>query len=168
MSSANQNLSANKMVNAGSIDHLHFTLVVATWNREVTLALETGCVDTLLANGARRKNITVVYVPGSWELISGATQALRYSDTHAVICIGAVVRGDTPHFDYICQGVTVGLAQLCATQAVPVIFGVLTVDNLQQALDRCGGIHGNKGDEAAATAIQMALLKTEFSDSEAH
>lgn len=164
MSSANQNLSANKMVNAGSIDHLHFTLVVASWNREVTLALETGCVDTLLANGARRKNIRVVYVPGSWELISGATQALRFSETHAVICIGAVVRGDTPHFDYICQGVTVGLAQLCASQPIPVIYGVLTVDTMQQALDRCGGIHGNKGDEAAATAIQMALLEKGFSE----
>lgn len=164
MSSANQNLSQNKMVNAGSIDHLHFTLVVATWNREVTLALENGCVDTLLANGARRKNIRVVYVPGSWELISGATQALRFSETHAVICIGAVVRGDTPHFDYICQGVTVGLAQLCASQPIPVIYGVLTVDNLQQALDRCGGIHGNKGDEAAATAIRMALLEKDFAE----
>lgn len=164
MSSANQNLSANKMVNAGSIDHLHFTLVVATWNREVTLALETGCVDTLLTNGARRENIRVVHVPGSWELISGATQALRFSETHAVICIGAVVRGDTPHFDYICQGVTVGLAQLCAIQPVPVIYGVLTVDNMQQALDRCGGIHGNKGDEAASTAIQMALLEKGFSE----
>lgn len=162
MSSAHQNLSENKMVNAGSIDHLHFTVVVATWNREVTLALENGCVDTLLANGARRKNIRVVYVPGSWELISGATQALRYSNTHAVICIGAVVRGDTPHFEYICQGVTQGLAQLCAIQTVPVIYGVLTVNTMQQALDRCGGVHGNKGDEAAATAIQMALLEREF------
>jgi 6,7-dimethyl-8-ribityllumazine synthase len=88
--------------------------------------------------------------------------AAHMSNADAVICIGVVVRGDTPHFDYICQGVTQGLANLCSTQTTPVIYGVLTVNNMQQALDRCGGIHGNKGDEAAATAVKMALLKEKF------
>ena len=102
-------------------------------------------------------------VPSAWELISAAKMVLDRSKTHAVICIGAVIKGDTPHFEYICEGVTVGLAQLCANQSIPVIYGVLTVNNLQQALDRCGGTHGNKGDEAAVTALQMASLGQKIS-----
>lgn len=162
MSSAHQNLSSEKMVNAGSIDHFHFTVIVAEWNREITSALERGCVETLLANGADPQKIRVLSVPGSWELVSAASMAVRMNETHAVICIGVVVRGDTPHFDYICQGVTQGLANLCSDQTVPVVYGVLTVNNMQQAVDRCGGIHGNKGDEAASTAIKMALLNQSF------
>lgn len=162
MSSAHQNLSSEKMVNAPGVDHFRFTILVAQWNREVTGALEQGCVDTLLANGVKPENIHVAEVPGSWELISGATMAVQQNNSDAVICIGAVVRGDTPHFEYICQGVTQGLAHLCASQTIPVIYGVLTVNTMQQALDRCGGIHGNKGDEAASTAIRMALLRKSF------
>jgi len=162
MSSAHQNLSSEKMVNAGSIDHFHFTVIVAEWNRVITSELEKGCTETLIANGADSNKIRVISVPGSWELVSAATMAAHMSNADAVICIGVVVRGDTPHFDYICQGVTQGLANLCSTQTTPVIYGVLTVNNMQQALDRCGGIHGNKGDEAAATAIKMALLKEKF------
>ena len=162
MSSAHQNLSSEKMVNAGSIDHFHFTVIVAEWNREITSALENGCIETLIANGADSNKIRVISVPGSWELVSAATMAMNMSNADAVICIGVVVRGDTPHFDYICQGVTQGLANLCSAQTTPVIYGVLTVNNMQQALDRCGGIHGNKGDEAASTAIKMALLKEKF------
>ena len=158
MSSAHQNLSSNKMVNAKNIDHFRFTIIKASWNAEVTDALEKGCLETFLENGIPADNIQCITVPGSWELISAAHLAVNHGSNNAVICIGAVVRGDTPHFDYICQGVTQGLAQLCATQAVPVIYGVLTVNTMQQALDRCGGIHGNKGVEAAYTAIEMALL----------
>jgi len=158
MSSAHQNLSSRKMVNIPNIDHFRFTILVAQWNKEVTGALENGCLETLLLNGIPQSNIDVYAVPGSWELISAARLAVTHSDTNAVICIGAVIKGDTPHFEYICQGVSNGLASLCSSQDIPVIFGVLTVNTLQQALDRCGGIHGNKGDEAAITAIELADL----------
>lgn len=158
MSSIHQNLSSNKMVNAKNIGHFRFTIIKAAWNSEVTDALEQGCVETFLENGIPADHIRRITVPGSWELISAAHLAIHSEAVNAVVCIGAVVRGDTPHFDYICQGVTQGLAQLCSSQSVPVIYGVLTVNTMQQALDRCGGVHGNKGVEAAYTAIEMALL----------
>lgn len=166
MSSAHQNLSSRKMVNITNIDHFRFTIIVAQWNKEVTGELEKGCVETLLLNGIPQQNIRVIPVPGSWELISAARLAVTHSKTDAVICIGAVIKGDTPHFEYICQGVTNGLATLCSTQDIPVIFGVLTVNTLQQALDRCGGIHGNKGDEAAITAIELAALSRDIRSKE--
>ena len=162
MSSAHQNLSSRKMVNISNIDHFHFTIIVAQWNKDVTDALEQGCIETLLLNGIPKTNIQVHAVPGSWELISAARLAVTHSKTDAVICIGAVIKGDTPHFEYICQGVTNGLASLCSSQDIPVIFGILTVNTLQQALDRCGGIHGNKGDEAAITAIELADLSRQL------
>ena len=163
MSSAHQNLSSIKMVNIPNVDHFSFTIITAQWNKEVTGALENGCLETLIANGVKPENIQQLEVPGAWELISAAKMVLDSKSTNAVICIGAVIKGDTPHFEYICEGVTVGLAQLCANQSIPVIYGVLTVNNLQQALDRCGGIHGNKGDEAAVTALQMASLGQKIS-----
>lgn len=166
MSSAHQNLSSRKMVNITNIDHFRFTVIVAQWNKEVTGELEKGCVETLLLNGIPQQNIRVIAVPGSWELISAARLAVTHSQTDAIICIGAVIKGDTPHFEYICQGVTNGLATLCSTQDIPVIFGVLTVNTLQQALDRCGGIHGNKGDEAAITAIELAALSRDIRSKE--
>lgn len=166
MSSAHQNLSSRKMVNITNIDHFRFTVIVAQWNKDVTGELEKGCVETLLLNGIPQQNIRVIAVPGSWELISAARLAVTHSQTDAVICIGAVIKGDTPHFEYICQGVTNGLATLCSTQDIPVIFGVLTVNTLQQALDRCGGIHGNKGDEAAITAIELAALSRDIRSKE--
>jgi 6,7-dimethyl-8-ribityllumazine synthase len=163
MSSAHQNLSSTKMVNITNVDHFSFTIITAQWNKEITGALEKACLDTLLANGVKPENIQQLEVPGAWELTSAAKMVVDINTASAVICIGAVIKGDTPHFEYICQGVTNGLAQLCATQAIPVIYGVLTVNNLQQALDRCGGIHGNKGDEAAITALQMASLSHNIS-----
>lgn len=162
MSTVHHNLSSRKMVNIPHIDHFRFSVIVAQWNKEVTSALEEGCVETLLLNGITKSNIHVHAVSGSWELISAARLAVTHSKTDAVICIGAIIKGDTPHFEYICQGVTNGLASICASQDIPVIFGVLTVNNLQQALDRCGGIHGNKGDEAAITAIELADLSRQL------
>jgi 6,7-dimethyl-8-ribityllumazine synthase len=159
MSSAHQNLSSNKMVNALSLDHFSFTIITAEWNNSITFTLESGCICTLKENGAKTENIHVIRVPGSWELISAARWATQHQKNGAVICIGAVIKGDTPHFDYICQGVTAGLAQLNAQQDIPVIYGILTVNTLEQAEERCGGKHGNKGDEAAYTAIKMALLR---------
>jgi 6,7-dimethyl-8-ribityllumazine synthase len=156
MSSAHQSLSAKKMVNIDDVDHFRFTIITAQWNHEVTLALEQGCIETLIANGISQDKIEVIPVPGSWELISAARQVLSHKNSSAVICIGAVIRGGTPHFEYICQGVTNGLAQLCASQDTPVIYGILTLNTMQEAIDRSGGQFGNKGDEAAITALEMA------------
>ena len=158
MSSEHQNLSSKKMVNVKDIGHFHFTVIVSQWNDEITGALEKGCIDTLYANGLAQEHLTLLHVPGAWELISASKLALDHLKTDAVICIGAVIKGDTPHFEYICQAVSVGLAQLNTISNTPIIFGVLTTLNQLQAEERAGGIHGNKGDEAAYTALKMAEL----------
>jgi 6,7-dimethyl-8-ribityllumazine synthase len=128
--------------------------IVSEWNNNITNKLLASAVKTLKECGMKENNITVKYVPGSFELIYGASQ-LTMNDYDAVIAIGCVIRGDTPHFDYICEGTTAGLARLNAEQDVPVIYGLITTNNMEQALDRCGGKHGNKGDECAVTAIKM-------------
>ena len=119
-------------------------------------ALLSGCVSTLEKHGALPENIHVKTVPGSFELIYGAHQMTLNDGYDAVIILGCVIRGETPHFDYICQGVTEGIARLNATSPVPVVFGLLTTNDLQQAKDRSGGRFGNKGDECAVVAIKMA------------
>jgi 6,7-dimethyl-8-ribityllumazine synthase len=141
---------------------LKFGIVVADWNKEVTWSLLEGAEKTLLKHGAKSENIIVKHVPGSFELTSGAKYIAEYTDPDAVICLGCVIRGETPHFTYICQGVTSGITRLNLDYDIPFIFGVLTTDNHQQALDRAGGKLGNKGDEAAVTAIRMAALKKEM------
>ncbi len=133
-----------------------FGIVVAEWNKDITGALLDGCVSTLEKHGALPENIHVKTVPGSFELVYGAQQLCKNDGFDAIIILGSVIRGDTPHFDYICQGVTFGISRLNATQNIPVIFGLLTTDDHQQALDRCGGKLGNKGDECAVDAIKMA------------
>ena len=134
-------------------------VVVSEWNSEITFAMKDGAVDTLLAHGVTESDIIVRYVPGSFELTFGAQMMANHCRVDAIIAIGCVIRGETPHFDYICQGVTAGLTQVSIQEELPVIFGVLTTNNLEQALDRAGGKHGNKGIEAAATAIKMVALK---------
>lgn len=156
MSSENQSLSAKQMVNIQDVDHFHFTIITAEWNKDITSALEAGCVETLKANGVPDTNIKRLSVPGSWELISAAKIAVSNINTSAIICIGAVIQGGTPHFEYICQGVTQGLASLSSSQNIPIIYGVLTLNTIEQAIDRSGGRLGNKGVEAAVTALQMA------------
>jgi 6,7-dimethyl-8-ribityllumazine synthase len=126
------------------------------WNPEITGALLDGCVSTLEKHGALPENIHVKTVPGSFELVYGAHQMTLNDGYDAVIILGSVIRGETPHFDYICQGVTEGIARLNATSNIPVVFGLLTTNDLQQARDRAGGKHGNKGDECAVVAIKMA------------
>lgn len=143
-----------------------FAIVVAEWNADVTNALLEGAYSTLLKHGVREENVLKKYVPGSFELTLGAQFMAEYSDVDAVICLGCVIRGETPHFDYICKGVTHGITELNLTYNIPFIFGVLTTDNLQQAKDRAGGKLGNKGDEAAVTAIKMAALQNEMSESD--
>ena len=131
-------------------------IVVSEWNPEVTGALLSGAVSTLEKHGALPENIHVKRVPGSFELIYGAHQMCLNGGYDAVIILGCVIRGETPHFDYICQGVTYGIARLNSTGEIPVIYGLLTTNDLQQAKDRCGGRLGNKGDECAIVAIKMA------------
>ncbi|SKB28764.1 6,7-dimethyl-8-ribityllumazine synthase [Parapedobacter luteus] len=135
-----------------------FGIVVSQWNSAITGPLLDGAYDALKKHGAKEENITIVQVPGSYELTSGADIMLRDSGIDAVICLGCVIQGETKHFDYICSAVAHGITHVALKHNKPVIFGVLTTDNLQQALDRAGGRHGNKGEEAAVTAIQMAAL----------
>ena len=137
-------------------------IVVAEWNSEITSALKEGAVQTLRKHGVKEDDIIVRYVPGSFELTSGAQMMADYASADAIICIGCVIRGETPHFDYICQGVTMGLTQVSIHTKIPVIFGVLTTNDFRQAHDRAGGKHGNKGVEAAVTAIKMVTLKHRF------
>lgn len=133
-----------------------FGIVVSEWNPEITGALLDGCVATLEKHGTLPENIHVKTVPGSFELIYGAHQMVLNGGYDAVIILGSVIRGETPHFDYICQGVTQGIAHINAKSEIPVVFGLLTTNDLQQAQDRSDGKLGNKGDECAVVAIKMA------------
>jgi len=132
-----------------------FAIVVAEWNDEITDALYEGAVSSLLAHGAKKANILRKSVPGTFELSLGALWMAEEKKIDAVICLGCVIQGETPHFDYICQAVAYGITEAGLKSRKPVIFGVLTTLNKQQALDRSGGKYGNKGEEAALTAIKM-------------
>lgn len=130
-------------------------IVVAEWNDNITKALLDGAVKTLKEKGVESGDIKVEVVPGSFELIYGSAQMVKSGEVDAVIAIGCVIRGDTPHFDYICQAVSSGIAELNVSQKIPVIFGLLTTNSQEQAEERSGGILGNKGDEYAVTALKM-------------
>lgn len=130
-------------------------IVVASWNEEITEALFEGAVHALVESGIRKNNIMRKNVPGSFELSLGALWMAEKKNIDAVICLGCVIQGDTPHFDYICQAVAYGITEVGLKTKKPVIFGVLTTLNKSQALERSGGKFGNKGEEAAITALQM-------------
>jgi 6,7-dimethyl-8-ribityllumazine synthase len=134
-------------------------IVVAEWNSDVTFALRDGAVSSLKKHGVKENDIEVHTVPGAFELTLAAEWCGTDEDIDAVICIGCVIKGDTPHFDFICQGVTYGITELNISLSKPVIFAVLTTNNLEQAQQRAGGVHGNKGDEAAITALKMLGLR---------
>ncbi len=136
-----------------------FALVVSEWNMEITDALRNGARETLLKHGVAPTDILEVWVPGSFELAAGAQFLLERGGLHGVICLGSVVRGETPHFDFVCNGTTQGIMDVGLKFSVPVIFGVLTDDTMQQAIDRSGGKHGNKGVDCAVAALKMAALK---------
>lgn len=139
-----------------------FGIVVSEWNYEITGVLAQGAVETLKKYGALEENIIVHHVPGSFELTLGGQFFAEYTNVNAVILLGCVIQGETRHFDFICQGVAMGATDLNLKFGIPVIFGVLTTDNQQQAIDRAGGRLGNKGDEAAITAIKMIELQKDF------
>ena len=156
MSTELHHLSDYNEQNVPDASNMCFGVVVAEWNPEITGALLDGIVRTLEKHGAIPENIHIKTVPGSFELIYGAQQMTKNDGFDAIIILGSVIKGETPHFDYICQGVTYGIARLNASQNIPVIYGLLTTNDLQQAKDRSGGKLGNKGDECAIDAIKMA------------
>lgn len=150
-----KNLSQHSDTNMVDISDKKFGFVVSEWNEQVTDALFSGAYQSLIDNGANRDNILKKMVPGSYELILGAQWLAQQDDIDAVICLGCVIQGETRHFDFICDAVAQGIKDVNLKYNKPVIFGVLTTENMKQALDRAGGKHGNKGDEAAITAIKM-------------
>ena len=156
MATSMHNLSDYDFSKVPDASNMCFGIVVSEWNSEITGALLEGAIKTLEAHGTLPENIHVKTVPGSFELIYGAHQMCLNGGYDAVIILGCVIRGETPHFDYICQGVTYGIARLNAKSEIPVVYGLLTTNSLQQAKDRAGGQLGNKGDECAVVAIKMA------------
>lgn len=172
MATQYQNLSeydAESMPEKSKVSEQQYAIVVADWNPNITHTLLNGAIATLIDAGVKQNQIKVVHVPGTFELTFAAQRLqqdyyfiLESKKVHkyvGIIVIGCVIQGDTPHFDYVCQGVTYGISKLNTNQeGCPVIFGVLTTNTLQQALDRADGIHGNKGVEAAITAIKMANI----------
>lgn len=164
MSSTLKNLSDYDPTTVPSAESMRFGIIVAEWHLDITGSLRDGAVNTLMKHGAKEENILVKYVPGTFELTLGAQFMADYAHFDAIIVIGCVIRGETPHFDYICQGVTKGITELNIKYNIPFVFGVLTTNDLQQAIDRAGGKHGNKGDEAAVAAIKMVSLKAELKE----
>ena len=156
------NLSKYDPESIPDASEMRFGIVVSDWNRDITWSLLDGATKTLTKHGVAEDNIVIKHVPGSFELTIGAQFLAEYDDVDGIICLGCVIQGETPHFNYICQGVTQGITQLNLEYNIPFIFGVLTTNDMQQAKDRSGGKHGNKGDEAAITAIRMAALQREM------
>lgn len=157
MATANHNLSNYDKNTIPNAKDFRFGIVVSEWNDTVTNGLYKGALDALLDCGARSENIIKWDVPGSFELIYGSKKMIS-QNVDVVIAIGCVIQGETKHFDFVCEGVTQGIKDLNVTTDTPVIFCLLTDNNMQQSLDRSGGKHGNKGTEAAIAAIKMAEL----------
>jgi 6,7-dimethyl-8-ribityllumazine synthase len=162
MSSVNNSLSEIRGSAVPDASKYIFGIVWAEWNTEITHAMKEGAYKTLMTHGAKEENIIVRSVPGSYELTLGAQVMAENTEVDAVICIGCVIQGETKHFDFICSAVAHGLTSLNIEHSIPFIFGVLTPDNMQQAIDRAGGRYGNKGDEAAITAIKMVAMGESF------
>ncbi|MGQ9620747.1 MAG: 6,7-dimethyl-8-ribityllumazine synthase [Bacteroidales bacterium] len=161
---ATTNLSEYDTSKVPDAAEMRFGIVVSDWNNEITNSLLAGCVATLKQHGTSDDNIIIKRVPGSFELILGAQLMAENEDVDAIICLGCVIQGETPHFTYICQSVSMGIMQLNIDYNIPFIFGVLTTDTIDQARERSGGKCGNKGDEAAVTAIKMAALKQDLKE----
>ncbi len=153
-----KNLSDYDFERVPSGETMKIGIVVAEWNSEITFALCRGAIETLIQHGVQEKNIVVEYVPGSYELSVGSQWLAARNDIDAVIALGCVIQGETRHFEFICQAVSQGITNVSLKYNKPVIFGVLTTDTQQQARDRSGGKHGNKGVEAAVTALKMCEM----------
>jgi 6,7-dimethyl-8-ribityllumazine synthase len=160
MATVEKNLSHYSGKNLSNLSDHKIAIVVSEWNDDVTEALYAGAHQTLIENGLSEGQIIRKDVPGSYELTLAAQWMGNLTSIDAVICLGCVIQGETKHFDFICQSVAIGLTEVSLKVNKPVVFGVLTTNTKQQALDRAGGKHGNKGDEAAITAIKMLTLQT--------
>ncbi len=157
-----KNLSAVRHIVLQEAESLHIGILVSQWNEEVTYAMRDAAVKTLMSSGIKKKNILIQEVPGSFELPAAAQMMAELTDVSAVICIGCVIQGETRHFEFISQAVANGVMRVGLDQKIPVVFGVLTTDTYQQARERAGGKHGNKGVEAAAAALKMIALNDYF------
>lgn len=155
MATSLKNLNDYNQSDFTDISEKRFGIVVADWHKEITDTLSNGAIETLLKHGAKKENIYRNTVPGSFELTLGAQFLVQHEEIDAVICIGVVIKGDTKHDDYINHAVANGLTNVSLKYNKPVAFGLVTTNNLEQALDRAGGKHGNKGVEAAAAVIRM-------------
>ena len=158
MSTALKNLSSYNIDDVPSGENSIFGIVVSEWNSEITNSLLKGAVETLKLNNVEEKDIYIKFVPGCYELPFGASKLLEKKKFDAVICLGCVIQGETRHFDFISDAVANGIMQVSLKKEIPVIFGVLTTNTFEQAIDRSGGKHGNKGIEAAIAALKMASL----------
>ncbi len=159
MATANNNLSDYDLNSIPDASKMVFGIVVSEWNQNITSGLLKGAQSTLLKHGATQNNIIVKYVPGAFELPLGAQTFFEKTNVDAVICLGSVIQGETKHFDFVCEGAATGIKDVSLKYGKPVIFGVLTDNTEQQAINRSGGKHGNKGDEAAITAIKMIAFQ---------
>ena len=157
MATKHTNLSTYSKNEIPSAKAFRFGIVVSQWNKDITDRLYNGTYDTLVDCGSNPDNIETIEVPGSFELIYG-TKILARRNCDAIICLGSIIQGKTKHFDYVCQAVSNGIKDLNISLNIPIIFGVLTDNTMEQAISRSGGNHGNKGIEAAITAIKMADL----------
>jgi len=164
MATALKNLSDYNPAQVPDGNEMQVGIVVAEWNEEITGALLDGALATLQKHGVKKENITVKTVPGTFELTYGGKLLAEGAEVDGIILIGCVIQGDTPHFTYICQGVTYGTTELNLSFEIPFVFGVLTTNTLEQAKDRAGGKLGNKGDEAAITLLKMISLQKELAD----
>jgi len=159
MATINKNLSEYNKDTVPNTNGFRFGIVVSEWNDNITAGLYKGAIEGLLENGVPQENIVSWDVPGSYELVYGSKRMIQSQNVDAVIAIGSVIQGETKHFDFVCEAVAQGIKDLNVLTDVPVVFCVLTDNTMQQAIDRSGGIHGNKGTEAAIVAIKMANLK---------
>ncbi len=159
MATAGKNLSAYKNLTLKNPEKLKIGLVVSEWNPKITQALYKGALETLKDNGIIEDHIHTLVVPGSFELIYGTKQIIKLNKLNAVIAIGSVIQGETKHFDFVCNAVSLGIKDLNIKYDTPIVFCVLTDNTLQQAIDRSGGKHGNKGIECAVAALKMANLR---------
>lgn len=162
MATIYQNLSSYDSNSVPNGEGKRIGIVISEWNYPITGALLEGTINTLAKHGVEEDNIIIEHVPGSFELTYGAKKLTETNSFDAIITLGCVIQGDTPHFTYVCEGVTQGITDLNIKYNTPVIFGVLTTDTLEQAQDRAGGKHGNKGDEAAVTALKMISINSKY------
>ena len=158
-----KNLSQVKKIKDTKFGNFRIGIVVSEWNEEITNMLYKGAFETLIESGFKKENIVTKYVPGSFELPLGAQIIIENCDVDSVICLGCVIQGETRHFEFICNAVAQGITQVGLDFSKPIIFGVLTTDTVKQAMERAGGKHGNKGVEAAVTALKMMSLQADLS-----